>query len=1159
MRNKLYFLICILFLSVPYKIQAQNNLIKGTIHIHKNQNVLNKTFNQYEIFKIPSQVFSSSLKNASSPVVQLDLGDKNWEMVLHPVDLRSKDYKLRVVTSNGEIQMDGLPINSYQGYLLGKSNSEIRLTVDQGFIYGFIQDGKETFYIEPLFRFQPNAKKDLFVIYNKKQVISQDKSCGFNDAANQMESIKDKSKETQSQNRMACMKVELAIAADYSMYEKYGGIHQVTNFTIGTMNMVAADYTGAFNDDFSFEITEQYVVACEGCDPWTSSTSASTLLNSFSTWSNANFFNNFDLGQFWSNRDFDGSTIGLAHLPGLCWNVNSKHHILQDFSSNADLTRVLTSHEIGHNFGASHDASTGFIMSSSVNVTSAWSAASITAVDNHVAAMGPCLSACASPACDEVTDLTLVSSTSTSVDLTWVSTGSDFHVRARTVGGGAWDIENTTTSTSATLSGLTPCTSYEIQVSSDCSGTEGAPYTFVWDASWIKINSVSIGACDGTNYDVNIEVIHNGGTSSGMIVNVDGTDYPVIAYGTSPQTLTVSVPTSGLPNEGTANIPLTVSDATTSVAPCLASTTFDGLGSNCACIVLADENFNTCALPSGWANNTITSGGSLDEWQFDDETRSVLNYSAGSIDGTCMAYFDDDVFTNIGGEMELVSPMYDISTYEDLALSFEYDFHTFSGVKPAPNDVNASYFTVEVFDGTSWVNVLTANSDNCGFSSFWSCPIAPVSIDIDAYRNANFQMRFTYNDDGKWAGAVGLDNIKICGFPSCTPPTQIPTAVGTYTATSECTDATGWTHYTDDRGTTGDPSDDLLLLSIKKDATVDISPAQVTVGVNAVGGFSDLSSAGYVNTSQVSNWYTMNRYWNVNPTTQPGASGVEVRMYFSDTDYTDVTTQITNVGGFHNTPTDLEFFKFSTGSGIDPNPANGHVGGTTSNYIVLDETITHYTADMFYEAEFSVSSFSGGGGGGGACTGGPCGALPIELTDFKAALIDEHVLLTWTTATEINNAGFELERRTKDTEFKKMTWIEGQGTTYTPSYYTHQDRKLTSGQYYYYRLKQIDFDGSFSYSPIISIYLKKKDFEYQFSPNPIQNEGILSIQQLEKSDIKILVSDVSGKIVYQQTLELAEGFHQIPIDSKHWAEGVYFLQVQDADEITNYKLLKVGY
>jgi len=163
-------------------------------------------------------------------------------------------------------------------------------------------------------------------------------------------------------------------------------------------------------------------------------------------------------------------------------------------------------------------------------------------------------------------------------------------------------------------------------------------------------------------------------------------------------------------------------------------------------------------------------------------------------------------------------------------LEFQYDFHSFSGgLKPSPHDHNNSSFNVEAWNGNQWITIFTHQGpDNCYFNQFWSCPPPLQTIQLGPYNNNELKFRFIYEDDGKWAGAVGLDDFVLRGNNSCGNQGQILQTTSTLQADSECTDNTGWTHYWN----SSDP--EIILISIKKenDPTLDLLPSSIEVGVN---------------------------------------------------------------------------------------------------------------------------------------------------------------------------------------------------------------------------------------------------------------------------------------------------------------------------------------
>ena len=118
--------------------------------------------------------------------------------------------------------------------------------------------------------------------------------------------------------------------------------------------------------------------------------------------------------------------------------------------------------------------------------------------------------------------------------------------------------------------------------------------------------------------------------------------------------------------------------------------------------------------------------------------------------------------------------------------------------------------------------------------------------------------------------------------------------------------------------------------------------------------------------------------------------------------------------------------------------------------------------------------------------------IPVEFVSFTSEKIGNNVLLKWTTATETNNRGFEIQRY--HSEWSTVAFVEGKGTTAQISDYSYLDENLSDGKYYY-RLKQIDFDGNFKYSKQIEVEIKSvSEFVLlQNYPNPISNGGIRGI------------------------------------------------------------------
>ena len=188
--------------------------------------------------------------------------------------------------------------------------------------------------------------------------------------------------------------------------------------------------------------------------------------------------------------------------------------------------------------------------------------------------------------------------------------------------------------------------------------------------------------------------------------------------------------------------------------------------------------------------------------------------------------------------------------------------------------------------------------------------------------------------------------------------------------------------------------------------------------------------------------------------------------------------------------------------------------------------------------------------------------LPVELTSFKASIKNIEVELNWETATEVNNYGFEIERKNISENIKEGDWIKigfvhGHGTSNSTKKYSFIDKNFTGGTKFNYRLKQIDMDGKYEFSKEVEIELIPKEyFLYQNYPNPFNPETYFKFQIVSRGLVTLKIYDILGKEIATIVNEEHEpGFYQYKWNASGLASGVYFYRLQAGDFISTKKLL----
>jgi hypothetical protein len=173
--------------------------------------------------------------------------------------------------------------------------------------------------------------------------------------------------------------------------------------------------------------------------------------------------------------------------------------------------------------------------------------------------------------------------------------------------------------------------------------------------------------------------------------------------------------------------------------------------------------------------------------------------------------------------------------------------------------------------------------------------------------------------------------------------------------------------------------------------------------------------------------------------------------------------------------------------------------------------------------------------------------VPITLLDFKGEKAGAINKLAWTTSTETNNAGFELQRSADGTNFGKLSFINSKavnGNSNMPLTYSFNDERPLLGNGYY-RLKQMDKDGKSSYSPIVLIKASRVSGLVISSiyPNPVKESLGMAIQSPINDIVTVVVTDITGKTLLRKQAAVQVGANNLQLDVMQLASGTYFVKL----------------
>jgi hypothetical protein len=231
---------------------------------------------------------------------------------------------------------------------------------------------------------------------------------------------------------------------------------------------------------------------------------------------------------------------------------------------------------------------------------------------------------------------------------------------------------------------------------------------------------------------------------------------------------------------------------------------------------------------------------------------------------------------------------------------------------------------------------------------------------------------------------------------------------------------------------------------------------------------------------------------------------------------------------------------FTPGTGAASSAEIGHFVGGVWVFITSITPTAPYTASFSSFSPFIIASQ----------------VLPVELVSFTAKKAGTINVLNWQTASEKNNSHFDIERSINgENNWTSIGTVKGNGNSVITHNYSFTDNTPLSISYY--RLKQIDFDGRFEYSNVVSVIGKSGKFNIaSVAPNPTKETSTILFESAKNESVLVTLTDISGRVVLTQNLAATEGVNTINVNMSLLSNGLYIMSLRNNEQVLIQKLTK---
>lgn len=239
------------------------------------------------------------------------------------------------------------------------------------------------------------------------------------------------------------------------------------------------------------------------------------------------------------------------------------------------------------------------------------------------------------------------------------------------------------------------------------------------------------------------------------------------------------------------------------------------------------------------------------------------------------------------------------------------------------------------------------------------------------------------------------------------------------------------------------------------------------------------------------------------------------------------------IGIIYDNTTVVQLLSYEEAFKIKNDAAAGAAAGENTTLIVdgtgqplTEASLTSQTTNSIYLTGTGNQYSDFTWAGGITSTATPCAAntsqaavLPVEFLYFTGRYETEGIQLKWATAVELNNKGFHVERRAAtERNFTELQFVAGAGTTETEQSYAYLDTEIRNGESYYYRLRQVDFDGTEAFSNLIVVDTEAATPGFTLTPNPVRTDLTITPSAPIAGKLTIDIFSTDGRLVDSRTL-----------------------------------------